>query len=151
MSYRWSSLKAAAACLVCMALAGPGLRAAEETTPPAGTTKPQSAPPKHTMPSAEERAHKITERMKEKLNLTDEQVPKVQEINLRTAHATDAASQSAGTRDDRMAKVRAAQQERDKDLKGVLNADQWKKYEQIKGEFKQQAQAKAKGRSPKAH
>ncbi len=152
MSYRPSPLQAAAACLVCFALAAPVIRAAEETKPPAETAKPQATAPKHNLPPAEERAHRLTERMKEKLNLSEDQVPKVEEINLRTAKQTDTAVQ-ASTREDRQAKMRAAQEQRDKDLKDVLNQDQWKKYQQIKGELKSEAHAKtqAHAHAPKSH
>lgn len=149
MSYRPSPLQAAAACLVCFALAGPVARAADETKMPAETAKPQATAPKHTMPPAEERAHRLTERMKEKLNLSEDQVPKVEEINLRTAKSTDTAVQ-ASTREDRQAKIKAAQEQRDKDLKDVLNPDQWKKYQQIKGELQSQAHAKTQAHA-KSH
>jgi len=145
MSQRWSPLHAVAACLICMALAAPVILAADEAKP-ADTAKPataMSAPHHNNMPPAEERAKKMTEKMKTQLNLTDEQMPKVEEINLRTAQSTDAATQAAGTKEERMAKVKAAQEQRDKDLKDVLNPDQWKKYEQVKNEMKQGAHSKA--------
>ena len=147
MSYRLPPLKSAAACLVCLALAGPAVHATEGTKPPAESAKPQPTPAKRNLPPPQERAHRITEKMKEKLNLTEAQVPKVEEINLRTAQQTDAASQSTGTREERVAKVRAVQQERDKGLKEVLNQDQWKKYQQIKSDLMQEVHNRTQARA----
>jgi hypothetical protein len=102
------------AALVCLALVALVTARAEE----------EKAAPK--MPPAQERAKELTARMKEKLALTEEQVPKVEEINLRAAEAVDHAVALPGAgRVDRFQSVRNAQTERDNELKGVLTQDQW--------------------------
>ena len=95
------------------------------------------------LPPAPDRAKALTAKMKEKLQLTDEQEAKVAEINLRAAEAVDRATALPGAgRVDRFQSVRAAQTERDNELKGVLTQDQWKKYKKLKDEFKDEVSAK---------
>ena len=95
------------------------------------------------LPPAEERAEMQTEMMKEKLNLTDEQVPQVKSINLKAAQDID----EVGKLTDRMKKFKAfrtAQQEKDEALKKVLTKDQYKLYQDIKEEMKKELKEKRK-------
>jgi hypothetical protein len=102
----------------------------------------EKAAPK--LPPAKERAEALTEKMKEKLALTKDQVKKVAEINLRAAEAVDHAIAIPGAnRVDRFESVRAAQTQRDNELKGVLTHDQWNKYKKLKDELKDAVSAKA--------
>ncbi|MCG8580161.1 MAG: hypothetical protein MI866_09605 [Bacteroidales bacterium] len=87
------------------------------------------------LPPAEERADMQTEMMKEKLHLTDEQVPQVKAINLKAAEAMD----EVALLNDRMQKFKAfrsSQQEKDEALKKVLTKDQYKLYQASKEEMK---------------
>jgi hypothetical protein len=124
-------LGAALVCLAMVALGSARAEAEEEKAAPA-------------MPPAQERAKQLTDKMREKLALTDEQVPKVEAINLRAAEAVDHAVALPGAgRVDRFQSVRTAQTQRDNELKGVLTQDQWKKYKKLKDEFKDAVSAKA--------
>jgi hypothetical protein len=118
--------------VVCLALAVPAMAAPEG----------ESATP--TLPPAKERAQELTAKMKEKLALTDDQLDKVADINLRAADGVDTAIALPGaSRYDRFQSVKAAQTQRDNELKGVLTQDQWKKYKKYKDEFKDAVSAKA--------
>ena len=121
------------AALACFLLAAPFVAFAEEAK------EAEAAK----LPPAPDRAKALTAKMKEKLQLTDEQEAKVAEINLRAAEAVDRATALPGAgRVDRFQSVRAAQTERDNELKGVLTQDQWKKYKKLKDEFKDEVSAK---------
>jgi len=116
---------------VCLALAMPAAVAKHEEKEPGK------------IPPAKERAKELTKKMKEKLQLTGDQEDKVREINLRAAEAVDHAVAVPGAgRYDRYQAVRAAQAQRDNELKGVLTQDQWKKYKKLKDELKDQVSAK---------
>jgi NACalpha-BTF3-like transcription factor len=96
------------------------------------------------LPPAEERAQQLTDKLKEQLGLTEEQVSKVAEINLRTAKQTDAIMNSPGEgRRGRLREVRAIQEQRDTELKKILTEEQWEKYGQIKDEMKVERRARA--------
>jgi len=64
--------------------------------------------------------------------------------NLRAAESVDHATALPGAgRYDRFQSVKAAQAQRDNELKGVLTQDQWKKYKKLKDELKDQVSAMA--------
>ena len=118
------------AAVVCLALAAPAI-VAEET---------KEAPK---LPPAKQRAKELTAKMKEKLSLTGDQEDKVAAINLKAAEAVDEAIAVPGAgRYDRYQSVKALQNKRDNELKGVLTQDQWKKYKQLKDELKDAVSAK---------
>jgi hypothetical protein len=120
------------AAVVCFALAVPAVASAE------GESATRKLPP------AKERAKELTAKMKEKLALSDDQEPKVADINLRAAEGVDTAIALPGaSRYDRFQSVKALQTQRDNELKGVLTQDQWKKYKKFKDEFKDAVSAKA--------
>lgn len=119
------------AAIVCVALVAPAA-AAEEAK-----EAPKLAP-------AKQRAKELTAKMKEKLSLTGDQEDKVYKINLKAAEAVDEAIAVPGAgRYDRYQSVKALQNQRDNELKGVLTQDQWKKYKQLKDELKDAVSAKA--------
>ena len=98
------------------------------------------------LPPAEERAEMQTEMMKEKLELTDEQVPLVKAINLKAAQALDEVAKKT----DRMQKFKAfrsAQQEKDEALKDVLTKDQYKLYQDSKEEMKKKLKEHRKSKN----
>ena len=118
--------------VLCLSLAAGSAWAAEEE---------KAAAPK--LPPAAERAQALTAKMKEKLALTTEQETKVAAINLRAAESVDHATALPGAgRYDRFQSVKAAQAQRDNELKGVLTQDQWKKYKKLKDELRDQVSAK---------
>ena len=117
---------------VCLTLAMPAAAAKDEEK------EPGSIPP------AKERAKELTKKMKEKLQLTGDQEDKVREINLRAAEAVDRAIAVPGAgRYDRYQSVKAAQAQRDNELKGVLTHDQFATYKRLKDELKDTVKAKA--------
>ncbi len=139
--------------LFCLALAGPAAAAPAPTgDDPDQTEEPQTAAadeapaPKRERPPAQERAQRLTDKLKEKLGLSDEQVPKVAEINLRAAKSMDATAGAPGGRRGRLREVRSVQQQRDKDLKEVLTAEQWKQYEAIREEKRSEARSRMRER-----
>jgi len=107
---------------------------------PAAAKEEEKAAPK--LPPAKERAKELTKKMKEKLQLTGDQEDKVMEINLRAAEAVDHATAVPGAgRYDRYNSVKAAQKQRDNELKGVLTHDQFEKYKRLKDELKDKVKA----------
>ena len=87
----------------------------------------------------ENRAAALTEKMKTQLPLTADQVPQIQAINLKYAQKNQEIL--TGT-EGRFAKLRALKssfKEKDKEMKAVLNDDQYQKYEAIKEEIKEKA------------
>jgi hypothetical protein len=87
----------------------------------------------------EQRAEKLTSLMKEKLGLSDEQVPKVQAINLDAAKKNQAAMAAGQGRVERMRAMKQVQEEKEAALKGVLTPEQLEKYQAAKEEFRQHA------------
>ena len=73
----------------------------------------------------EERAAKMTERMKQSLKLTDEQTAKVQAINLQMANDMATARESGQDMRTSMQTIRAKQ---DAELQKVLTPEQYKTY-----------------------
>ena len=95
------------------------------------------------LPPAIDRAEMQTEMMKEKLELTNDQVDKVKKVNTVAAHRVDKALLIT----DKMTKFktfRSIQMDKDKALKKILTKVQYKKYEKIKGELKKAIKAKRK-------
>ena len=117
--------------------------AGDESGDEAAVQEEPSAPERE-IPPAEERARQLTEKMKEKLGLTEEQVPAVTEINLRAATQIDTIIHSGGSRRERLEELRSVQQQRDKELEKVLTKEQWKQYVAIKDELKAEAKTRAK-------
>jgi len=98
------------------------------------------------IPPAADRAAKLTEWMKTNLQLTDEQLPKVQDINLKYANKADEIrSMSMGKR-QKLQKLKSDGQAKDGELKAVLSQDQYKIYESKKAELQKQFKEKAKER-----
>jgi Spy/CpxP family protein refolding chaperone len=84
----------------------------------------------------QERAAELDQQMKEGLKLTDEQMPKIQDINLRYSVRTE--NEVAKTNMSSWSKYRkicAIQSDKDKELKRVLTAVQFKKYAKKRDEL----------------
>jgi protein CpxP len=97
--------------------------------------------------SAEERAQALTKRMEKELVLSADQTSKVGTINLEKSQKIDAI-RGKYTNDRRQGfqEVRTIRQEWDNELKAVLSADQFTKYQQIQAERKQNFRHQRKGR-----
>lgn len=84
--------------------------------------------------SNEDRAKALTERMKENLTLKDDQYEKVYTINLAFMNKAMQVRNSGGGRLGKARKLKEADGERDKMLKGVLTEEQFKKFKEQKSE-----------------
>ncbi len=83
--------------------------------------------PSHSTP--EDRAKMMTDRMKEKLSLTDEQYQSVYDLNLKYAKKQQALMQNRQQeRQEATEKAKALKDSKDGELKGMLTADQYKQY-----------------------
>lgn len=106
---------------------------------------PASAQEK-TPKTPEERATAITDWMKTNLSLTEEQVPKVQDINIKYANKNEATKNGGESRMQKLKAVKADEKAKDRELSSVLNADQFKTYQAKKEELKQKFKEEAKKR-----
>lgn len=105
---------------------------------------------KREMPSPQQRAEKMTERIAEKLELTEDQKLQIYEINLKNAEK----------RQEEMVQRRAGQEERrtemkkqQDDIKAVLSPEQIAKWEEVKKESIQNRErySKHRGASSQHH
>ena len=95
----------------------------------------------------EGRAAALTAKMKTELSVTDDQYPSVQAINLKYALKNEQIFKGS---DGKFAKYRAlksSQKEKSKEMKAILTSDQFKKYEAMMQEMKNNAMEQYKGRS----
>lgn len=92
--------------------------------------------------SPEERAKSMTEKMKTDLVLTDAQYQPVYDINLKYAQKNQEIMKGSSSREEKMKAIKASNDEKDQELKGVLTDEQYTKYLKNKDEKK----AKAKER-----
>ena len=76
----------------------------------------------------EERADFQTNRMKEFLNLSDEQTEKVWEINLKYSKEMQQIFESEGSRLEKRCKFRELREHKRNDLKRIFNEEQYKDY-----------------------
>jgi hypothetical protein len=106
-------------------------------------TKAQSADSAHT---AESRATALTEKMKTQLSLTDDQVPQVQTINLKYAQKNQEIWAGTGGRFAKFKALKSSQKDKSKELKAVLDKDQYKKYEVMQQEMKDKAREEINNR-----
>ena len=98
------------------------------------------------IPPAADRAAKLTEWMKTNLQLTDEQLPKVQDINLKYANKADALRNSSAGRRQKLQSLKADGKAKDGELKAILTPGQYESYEAKKAELQKQFKEKAKER-----
>ncbi len=85
----------------------------------------------------EERAEKMTARLTEKLELSEEQATEAKDIFLTHMKEGKEKAEEASTREDRMAVRKEQQAAIDKELKAVLSEAQIQQYEQLKADRKQ--------------
>ena len=84
----------------------------------------------------EERASKLTAKMKEKLNLSGDQESSVAEINLKYAKQNQSLVETGGRNLRTARQVQSVMKQKDAELKKVLNNDQYQQYQAIKEEMK---------------
>ena len=95
----------------------------------------------------EELAERQTNQMKESLKLTDEQLPKVEALNLKYAKKMKAARDEAG--EDREAMRNSMMEmvkEKDVELKKILTDDQWTTFEEDRKKRMEQRRGRGGGR-----
>jgi hypothetical protein len=89
---------------------------------------------KETTPA--ERAGAQTTMMKEKLSLTDEQLPKVKAINEKYAEEMDPIIKGSGGMLMKMGPMREVEGKKEAELKGVLSDDQFQQFQAMKSELR---------------
>jgi hypothetical protein len=89
----------------------------------------------------EERATAQTEKMKNELTLTADQVEKVKTINLGIIQKNEGIRTSTMTAEEKKAAHKMNEEARDSMMKGVLTAEQFQKYEALKA-LKMETKAK---------
>ena len=90
-----------------------------------------------------EMAKRMTDSMTVHLSLTEDQVPKVLAIN-QDFTGKAAAAKSEGGKISKLKKLKAADEDRDKALKGILTPEQFKTYKARKKENRAEAKEKLK-------
>jgi hypothetical protein len=88
--------------------------------------------------SAEKYAVKLNDWMKTNLQLTSEQIPKVEEINLKYAKRLEALKAKTIPRRQKLDILKADDKDKEKELKEILTEDQFKTYQAKKNEIKKQ-------------
>jgi len=102
------------------------------------------------IPDAADRSASLTDWMTTNLKLTDEQVPKVQDINVKYANMVDALRNSSQGKKQKMATLKNYDASKDKELKEVLTDDQFQTYLAKKDEMKKKFKGKMKSRKQSA-
>lgn len=98
------------------------------------------------IPSASERATKLTEWMKTNLQLTDEQVPKVQDINMKYANKMEELKNNVAGKRQKLLTLKENEKAKDAELKQVFADNQYKTYLTKKEELKKQLKQELKER-----
>lgn len=91
----------------------------------------------------EQRAQFQTEYMKENLALSPDQQSSIHEVNLKYARKIQDAYNSPGKKMQKLKHMKSIGVEKDKELKGILDADQYATYEKNKEAMKEKIRAKA--------
>ncbi len=98
------------------------------------------------VPDPVDRANKLTEWMRDNLKLTPDQVPKVQDINLRYANKMAELKHGTQPKQEKMTQLRSLSDQKDTEMKGVLTADQYNSYLARKKELEKRMKEKMKDR-----
>src|SRR6478672_10201922 len=104
---------------------------------------------KKTSSTPEERAGKLTEWMKTNLQLSDSQVLRVQDINLKYAKKTQGLQTTTLSRKEKMQVLKDNDKAKDAELKNVFTTDQYNAYQVKKEEIRKQM--KERMRDKKTH
>lgn len=92
-----------------------------------------------TSTTPEERAELQTQNMKESLSLSEEQYQRVHELNLKYARRMQSIYQTDGGKLQRLKSMKATSEEKDRELKRILDSRQYKLYKDQKEEMKENA------------
>jgi len=95
--------------------------------------------------SPEQMAQKQTQKMKESLSLTDEQVPKVKALNFKYINLMMDARKLGLERQDMMFKMKELSDDKKREMKKVLNKEQFKKYKKYVNARMENRQTRASG------
>lgn len=95
----------------------------------------------------EERAKKMTDKMKTELSLTDEQYTKVQEVNVKYATKNESILNSSKGKFEKYRAIKSSQGEKKKELKKILDKEQFKKYEDMLEEMEDEAKSRYKNQN----
>ena len=98
------------------------------------------------IPSASERAAKLTDWMKTNLQLTDDQVSKVQDINMKYANKMEELKNSAAAKRQKLLTLKENDAAKDAELKQVFTDSQYKTYMTKKEELKKKLKQELKER-----
>jgi len=104
---------------------------------------------KKTSSTPEERANKLTGWMKTNLQLNDDQVNRVQTINLKYANKTQELQGGSMSRKEKMKTLKENDKAKDAELKTVFTTDQYNSYQEKKDEIRKQM--KERMREKKTH
>ncbi|HEY4111958.1 hypothetical protein [Puia sp.] len=104
------------------------------------------AQPADSTRTSQGRAAALTEKMKTELSLTDDQYPQVQAINQKYVQRNQEIWTGADGRFAKFKALKSSQKDKDKEMKAILDKDQYKKYETMKEEMKAKAREEYKGR-----
>lgn len=99
--------------------------------------------------SAESYAAKLNDWMKTNLQLTSEQIPKVEEINLKYAKRLEALKAKTIPRRQKLDILKADDKAKEKELKDIFTVDQFKTYQAKKNEIKKQMKENIKQKKGK--
>lgn len=91
-----------------------------------------------------EEARQKYEAYQEKLNLTDEQAPLVEEINLKFYEGLSELRNSSASRLSKYRKFKGLDADRDKGMKSVLSSEQYKVYQEFKKENREEFKSRRK-------
>lgn len=94
----------------------------------------------------EQRAGLLTQKMTEKLVLTDDQRSLIYDVNLTYARKVESAYTSSGTKLKRVKNMKAVSKEKDGELKKIMTEDQYKSYLKYKEELKEMIKEKVEER-----
>ena len=94
-----------------------------------------------------QRAQTQTNMMKTKLNLDSAQTLAVQGINLKYAQQLDPVLKGDGGKFAKYRKMKSIMEQKDKDLKKVFSADQYKQYKELEAQMKDKLKDYAKSRN----
>jgi hypothetical protein len=105
-----------------------------------------NAQPADSTRTPEGRAAALTEKMKSELTLTADQVPTVQSINLKYAQKNQEIWTGTGGRFAKFKALKSSQKDKDREMKAVLDKDQYKKYEVMREQTREKAREEYQGR-----
>ncbi len=87
----------------------------------------------------EERAELQTKNMQESLSLSDQQYQLVHDLNLKYARRMQSIYNNDGGKLQKLKSMKATSEEKDRELKGILDSRQYKLYKDQKEEMKENA------------